>query len=234
MPEKLGVTLLLSFVALVVAIIWSALLRATERANVADWGGRWVNRLDGLNRLFCSRYHRLRTPPLPLPESGSAIVISNHLSGLDAMVLIAASPRPLHFLIATEEYHRFGLRWLFRAARCIPVDRDGHPERAFREALRVLARGEVVALFPYGAIHLDGDKPKPIKSGAVRLAQLAGAPIIPVRIDGVRIPGHIFPAVILRGHVALRYSESVWCTGLDPGECRQRLAHMIASSPSVD
>ena len=96
---------------------WRWALRKCEAANVADWGNRWINRLDGLNRLFCRHFHRLGRQDIPLPARGGALVVSNHVSGLDPLLLIAASPRPLRFLIAREEYERWWLTWLFRASR---------------------------------------------------------------------------------------------------------------------
>jgi 1-acyl-sn-glycerol-3-phosphate acyltransferase len=129
-------------VLVLLAASWRAAMRALERANGAEWGGKWLDRLDGLNRIFCRRYHRLSAECLPLPEQGPALLVANHCSGLDPLLPIAASRRPLRFIIATEQYHRFGLEWLFRAVGCIPVDRRGRPERAFRDALKALRAGE--------------------------------------------------------------------------------------------
>src|SRR5690348_6145629 len=91
----------------VIIFFWPRLLRACERANGADWGHRWLNRLDGLNRILCRRVHRLKHAPIELPATGGVLVASNHVSGLDPLLLIAASPRPLRFLIAREPYERW-------------------------------------------------------------------------------------------------------------------------------
>lgn len=179
------------------------LLHACRRANLTDWGVGWMNLLDGLNRLYCRHFHRLADVRLYLPETGPAIVVSNHVSGLDPLLLIAASPRPLRFLIAREQYSRFGLTWLFRATGCIPVDRDSRPERAMRAALEQLNNGEVVALFPHGKIHLDTDPPRRLKAGAVRLAQLTGSSIFPFRISGIRCQGHVIRPLFCRSRVVL-------------------------------
>jgi 1-acyl-sn-glycerol-3-phosphate acyltransferase len=179
------------------------LLRACGRANRVDWGRGWMNLLDGLNRLFCYRYHRLNALGLRLPRSGPAVVVANHVSGLDALLLIASARRPVRFIIAREEYRRFGLTWLFDAVKCIPVDRDTRPEQALRMALTALREGEVVALFPHGKIHLDSDPPRRLKPGAVRLAQLTGAPILPVRISGVRGEGHVLRGLLYRSRARL-------------------------------
>ena len=141
--------------------------------------------------------------PIPLPQTGPAIVVCNHISGLDPLVLAAATPRPLRFLIAREEYERFGLQWLFRLARCIPVERDKRPELAMRAALRALEEGEVVALFPHGKIHLPGEIPARIKGGAVRLSQISGAQVYPLHVEGVKGAGHTLLAIPLRSRIKL-------------------------------
>ncbi len=203
---------------------------ASGEANVADWGRPWMNRLDGFNRLFCRYYHRLSTECIYLPESGPAIVAANHISGLDPLLLIAASRRPLRFIIASEQYHRFGLTWLFRAVGCIPVDRKGRPERAFRAALKALEEGEVVALFPHGTIHLDNDPPRRLKPGAVRLAQLADCPITPVRIEGVRALGRIFLPVMLPARARVENFDILKCSGQAPQECLTQLQRLLEKS----
>lgn len=192
----LGMSLLLAVVLL---------LRAAHRAARVDWGRPWTNLLDGLNRLFCYRYHRLNPTGIRLPKQGPAIVVSNHVSGLDPLLLIASARRPLRFLIAREEYERFGLRWLFDAVGCIPVDRERRPEIALRVALKALKQGEVVALFPHGKIHLDSDPPVKIKPGAVRLAHLTGAPLVTVRISGIRGQGHVVRGVIRRSRARITH-----------------------------
>lgn len=190
----------------------------------ADWGKGWMNRLDGLNRLFCRYYHRLQGASIPLPQQGAAIVVANHLSGLDPMLLVAASPRPLHFIIASEQYHRRGFTWLFRAMGCIPVTRDGRPERAFREALKALQRGEVVAIFPHGGIHLDDEPKRRLKPGAVRLAELANCPIYPVRLDGMQAQGDIFKPVFRRAHARLLSRPPRYCQQGMEKACLEQLA----------
>ncbi|WP_455196560.1 lysophospholipid acyltransferase family protein [Kaarinaea lacus] len=185
--------------------------RRCDRFSMADWGTPFTNRVAGLLCRFVYHFHRLTYTPIPLPEQGGAIVVSNHVSGLDPLLLAAASPRPLRFLIAREQYDRFGLRWLFRIAGCIPVERQKRPEQAMRAALRALNNGDVVALFPHGKIHLDTDPPIKIKGGAIRLAQISGCPIYPVRIEGVRGQGHTILAVLIRSDADIVTHSPVYC-----------------------
>ncbi|MEO5703210.1 MAG: lysophospholipid acyltransferase family protein [Gammaproteobacteria bacterium] len=193
----------LVIVVVVLWQLWRRVCRACEAANLTDWGRISLNRLDGLNRLFCTRYHRLKYHPLPLPDQGAALLVANHISGLDPLLLIAAARRPVRFMIAREEYQRFGLTWLFRAIGCIPVERDRRPEQALREALRVLGKGEVVALFPQGGIHLDTQPAAKLKRGVIKLAELTGSAIYPVRVEGVSGQGHVVRAVLLRSHARI-------------------------------
>ena len=209
------------------------LLRYLESVSTADWGSRKVNQIVGFISLFCRYLHRFQFDLLPLPSSGSALVASNHMSGLDPFLLIAASPRPLRFLIAREEYERFGLNWLFRLAKCIPVDREGRPERALREALIALEQGDVVAVFPHGRIHLDTDPPRKLKGGVILLAQKTGCAIYPVRVDDVRGAGHTALAVLIPSKSRLKTYPLLDCKGLEHGDCLDKLASSLDSGPDA-
>ncbi|HID48601.1 MAG TPA: 1-acyl-sn-glycerol-3-phosphate acyltransferase [Chromatiales bacterium] len=210
------------------------LMRRAEAANRADWGGKWHNRIDGLNRLFLRHYHHCRIDTIPLPESGPALVVANHVSGLDPLMLAAACRRPLHFIIATEEYHRFGLRWLFRLAECIPVDRASRDDSAFRAALQALHDGKVVGLFPGGRIHLPEDGPPRLKRGVARLSRLSGAPIYPAVVSGVRKPGHVLSAVLFPGQARLRSFPPIDCTELEERACLERLGDILHEPVETD
>ncbi len=214
-------------------LAWRWAVKSCEAANVADWGNRWINRLDGLNRLFCRHFHRLEHGDLPLPACGGALLVSNHVSGLDPLLLIAASPRPLRFLIAREEYECWWLNWLFRAVGCIPVARSRNPRAALAEAQRRLKAGEIVALFPHGHIHLDHHPPRPLKRGVALLARATGVPIIAVRLDGVRGQGRTVSAVFLRSRVRLRHHAPLPPTDQGADALLARLAQLL-SPPRAD
>lgn len=219
-----NVIAIITIVLISLVFLGNRAIKACEAANEVDWGGKWLNRLDGLNRLFCQHYHRLHYNPVALPEQGPALLASNHVSGLDPLLLIAAARRPLRFMIAREQYRRFGFNWLFKAIGCIPVERDRRPEQALRETLRVLQSGEVVAMFPHGRIHLDSDATRPLKRGILKLAQIAQCSIYPVRVEGIRGEGQIVRAVLMRSHAHV--------TGFPPlsyaePHCLERLATLL-------
>ena len=197
--------------------------RAANREAGCDWGHGWANVIDGLNRVFLRTWHHCMIDTVPLPASGPALVVANHLSGLDPLLILAACRRPVHFIIAREEYERFGLNWLFRLGECIPVDRSSRDDSAFRAALDALAAGKVVALFPSGRIHLPEEGPARLRRGVARLSRLSGAPVFPCHIEGVRLPGHVLPAVVIPSRARLRAFPPVDCPRLKERECLERL-----------
>ncbi|MEN8212818.1 MAG: lysophospholipid acyltransferase family protein [Pseudomonadota bacterium] len=186
---------------LATSIWW--LYRSARRHVKADWGHAWMNWVDGLNRLYCLRYHRLEGDCIPLPEAGGAVVVANHFSGLDPCLLMASARRPLRFMIAREHYNIPGLRWFYDQIGCIPVDRKGRPEKALRDAIAALRQGEVIALFPHGKIHLRHHPSRKLKGGAVRLALSGECDIYPARIDGIAAEGVIVGALLKRSHATL-------------------------------
>ena len=228
MSEQLLLTLLLTALLFVV---WQLLrlIKACRRANRVDWGSSWMNLLDGLNRLFCYRYHRLNVLGLRIPKQGPFILASNHISGLDPFLILASARRPIRFLIAREQYERFGLKWLFRAAKCIPVDRESRPDRALRAAIKSLQDGHVVALFPHGKIHTAEDPSIPIKPGVALLAKLSKVDILPMRISGVSGVGHVIRGVFLRSWAKIDSFPIVEVEGRDRKEVLEELQQLIES-----
>jgi len=211
-------------VFLVVSIV---AIHGCKKENIADWGNPMLNIFDGLNRILCNRYHRQAKAYLSLPDSGSAVVVANHISGLDPFLLIAASKRPLRFMIAREEYERFGLTWLFKAAGCIPVDRQKNPIDAMHEALAVLEKGEVVAMFPHGGIQWPTHEENTIKGGAIRLAQRKRCDLYPVFIHGVGISGTTFFALFGRSRVEMDFYEPISCAESDYKNCMAELSKIL-------
>ncbi len=214
-------------VAVVGGLLGWRLIRVCEAANETDWGHRWLNRLDGLNRIFCHRYHRLRHDAVDLPRQGPALLVSNHVSGLDPLIMIAASRRPLRFVIASEQFERYGFNWLYKAIGCIPVDRSARPEKALRAALRALEEGEVIALFPHGRIHLDDHPPRKLKGGVAWLGRRTECPIVPLRIGGIRGHGRVITAVLMRSEATVTAYPPVYCHEADHDDCLKHLASFI-------
>jgi 1-acyl-sn-glycerol-3-phosphate acyltransferase len=117
-----------------------------------------------------------------VPASGGAILIANHASFLDPIVLGSACPRKIHFIVLRHMYDWLRLRWFYWGMQTIPVRRE-EEARAIKAALGCLKRGHVVGIFPEGGRSSDGILQDP-KQGAALLAALSGAPVVPARIHG--------------------------------------------------
>jgi len=199
---------------LVIAFLLFRFVSACKKANQTDWGSPLLNVLEGMNRLFCHRYHRLNEVTIPLNESGPAIVVSNHISGLDPMLMIATSPRP----------------WLFKAVGCIPIDRSKQADNAMRQAIKALDEGEVLAIFPHGKIHLPEDGQIKMKPGAARLAVKLKCPIYPLLISGVRSPGNVLTPVLLRAEARINVCDPIGVAFKDITEINRVMASCIEAN----
>jgi 1-acyl-sn-glycerol-3-phosphate acyltransferase len=121
-----------------------------------------------------------------LPRSGPAIVASNHIGYLDFAFVMLAPPRPRREMAFLARGDLFERRFTGRALRAlgqIPVDEHGDPAGTLRVAREHLERGGILGLHPEGTVN-PTFLPIRGKSGAIRLAQQTGAPIIPTSVWG--------------------------------------------------
>jgi 1-acyl-sn-glycerol-3-phosphate acyltransferase len=122
---------------------------------------------------------------LHIPTEGAAVLVCNHVSFVDAVLLMAASPRPIRFLMDHRIFRVPVLGWLFRLAKAIPIapQRDDAQayEAAFEAAARVLGEGELLGIFPEGGITRDGTL-QPFKGGVMKLLERAQADGVPVTV----------------------------------------------------
>jgi len=120
----------------------------------------------------------------PLPE-GPLILAPNHRSYLDPAIVGSLLTRRPVFMMHAKYYDMPQLNWLYRVARCIPVESGPDNRRALREGKRVLDAGLPLVIFPEGTISPDGF-PQPPQPGMAWLARISGAPVLPVHIGGSR------------------------------------------------
>jgi 1-acyl-sn-glycerol-3-phosphate acyltransferase len=122
------------------------------------------------------------------PIDGPAIVVANHVSYIDWLVLAAACPRPPRYIIEARFTRVPVMGRLLRDAEVIPIAGSGREPGAIRRAMEQagadLADGHLVALFPEGGITTDGRMNR-FKPGVERLAEQSGAPVIPVALVGL-------------------------------------------------
>ena len=143
-----------------------------------------------------------------IPAKGPAIVVANHASFLDPIVLGSACPRKIHFIVLQTMYDWWRLRWFYWGMQTIPVRAEEGDPRAIRLALWRLKHGQLVGLFPEGARSGDGVM-REGKMGVALLAALSGAPVIPCFIQGAfesLPPGVAFPRP---ARVTVSFGESM-------------------------
>jgi 1-acyl-sn-glycerol-3-phosphate acyltransferase len=139
--------------------------------------------------LFVHGVYRLRLRGrASIPARGPALVVCNHVSFMDALVIGGASPRPLRFLMDRPIYDSPWLNWLFRLVGAIPVNADrrdpGSVRRALDEVSRALRSGEVVMLFPEGRLTPDGEI-QPFRRGLEAILARDPVPVIPAGLAGL-------------------------------------------------
>jgi 1-acyl-sn-glycerol-3-phosphate acyltransferase len=128
-----------------------------------------------------------------IPVAGPAILACNHVSFVDAVLLMAASPRPIYFVMDHRIFKLPVLGWLFRLAKAIPIASQKEDpavyEAAFERAAQVLREGDLLAIFPEGAITRDGSL-QPFKAGILKVLERARAegvepPVIPMALTNL-------------------------------------------------
>jgi 1-acyl-sn-glycerol-3-phosphate acyltransferase len=123
-----------------------------------------------------------------IPVSGAAILVCNHVSFVDAVLLMAASPRPIRFLMDHRIFAVPVLGWMFRLAKAIPVaPRSEDPllyEQAIAQARRVLDEGDLLGIFPEGGITRDGSLGE-FKGGVMKILETHPVPVVPLALQNL-------------------------------------------------
>lgn len=121
-----------------------------------------------------------------VPSSGPFLLVANHVSFFDPVVVGAACSRPLCYMAKAELFRVPLLGWLIRRVNTFPIQRDGADPAALRKALALLAEGKGLLVFPEGTRGAEGVL-RPGKAGAGMVALRSGVPVVPVYIHGTGI-----------------------------------------------
>jgi len=139
--------------------------------------------------LLVHAFYRVRREGLEnIPDEGPCIVVCNHVSYVDAVVIAACVRRPIRFVMDHRIFRMPILSFIFRAMRTIPIaparEDPAIMERAFAEAAAALAAGEIVGLFPEGRLTHTGELNR-FRPGLSRIVQTTPVPVIPMALRGL-------------------------------------------------
>ena len=139
--------------------------------------------------LLVHTVYRLETKGIDnIPERGPAVLVCNHVSFVDAMIIMAASRRPVRFVMDRRIFSMPLLSFVFRVSGAIPIasakDDPAMLERAFDEVARTLDAGELVAVFPEGRITDNGEL-YPFRPGVRHIVERTPVPVVPMALRGL-------------------------------------------------
>jgi len=139
--------------------------------------------------LLVSTLYRVKTEGLErIPEQGAAIVVCNHVSYVDAVVIAACLARPVRFVMDHRIFALPVLSFLFRTMRTIPIapakEDAAMKARAYEAVAAALAEGEVVGIFPEGRLTTDGAL-LPFRPGVQEIVARTPVPVVPMALRGL-------------------------------------------------
>jgi 1-acyl-sn-glycerol-3-phosphate acyltransferase len=160
-----------------------------------------------VNQIFGRIYHRLEIhSPCRLPRDGGGILVCNHISSLDPMLLQSVAPRLITWMMAKEYLELPMMGWFFRTIGIIPVERSGRDLSSTRAAMRALHNGQILGVFPEGRISTTGDFLK-FQTGVALLAMKTGVPIYPAYLEGSQRNKEMLQACLLPNTAHVAFGE---------------------------
>ncbi|GGY01386.1 MFS transporter [Massilia dura] len=159
-----------------------------------------------------------------IPEQGAAVLVCNHVSYVDAVVIMAASPRPIRFVMDHRIFKTPILGWIFRTAKAIPIAPAKEDpwllEKAYVDIAHALHDGELVCIFPEGRLTSTGEVNE-FKGGIAKVVERSQVPVIPMALRG------------LWGHPLSRSKDNLFGRAFRKG-LRSRLALAVGQPVAPD
>ena len=176
-----------------------------------------------------------------IPAEGAAILVCNHVAFVDPVLLMAASPRPIRFIMDAKIFATPVLGWFFKLAKAIPItsqrDDPAVYEAAFAKAREVLDDGDLLCIFPEGGLTRDGELGE-FKGGVMKLLESNPVPVIPLALQNLwgsyfsRVDGAAMSRPFRRGWfspVALVAGDAVPASSVTPAGLREKVSGLLAS-----
>jgi len=187
--------------------------------------------------LLIHTIHRVHTVDAQrIPAEGAAVLVCNHVSYVDAIVIGAASPRPIRFVMDHRIFKLPLLGWIFRTARAIPIapakEDPWLMEKAYIDIAQALHEGDLVCIFPEGQLTRTGDINE-FKGGIAKIVERTKVPVIPMALRGLwghmlsRNKENVFERAFrsgLRSRLSLAVGVPVAPQDVTPEDLKQRVA----------
>ena len=165
-----------------------------------------------------------------IPAKGPVLILANHQSFLDPILVQAVIPRIVHAMAKSTQFGSPIFRRLLTQLYSFPVRRFEVDPQAVRHVLRRLADGQAVIIYIEGERSWDG-RLQPPRLGTVRVALKAGVPIVPCRIDGAYDAWPRWDRRIKRHRITIEFREPLRLPKLDSKA--EREAHLAAAADRI-
>ena len=202
--------------ALVLLILWIFIARSLKMTLT-----QYV--LFAFNWTFTRALWRLRViGTFPKDGEQGYLLLSNHRSSADPMLLQAAIGRPLTWMIAREYAENPAIGWLLNIIGVIPVSRGGGDRGSVKTAISMLRDGKCIGIFPEGMINTTEDPLLPSHAGVGLIALRAKVPIVPCWIEGAPYKGSLFNIFFMRANARVHIGPAI-----SPAELAEKVKNIV-------
>ena len=158
--------------------------------------------------LLIHSVYRLRKVGLErIPDEGPALIVCNHVSYVDALVISAGCRRPIRWVMHHEIFKIPLLSFVFRTAKTVPIapahEDPAMLERAYEAIARALADGQLVGIFPEGKLTADGEMNE-FRSGCLKILERTPVPVVPMALSG------LWRSLFTRNRARLRHATRLF------------------------
>lgn len=147
--------------------------------------------------------------PLEIADDQGAVIVSNHQSGIDPLLIQLCTNRIVHWMVAREYIETPGLSIVFRTLRSISVNRGGVDTASTKMAIRLAQQGGLVGLFPEGRVNVTDALLLPGRPGAALIALRARVPVIPCYVHGAPYDGTALGSFFMKGNARVTVGKPI-------------------------
>jgi 1-acyl-sn-glycerol-3-phosphate acyltransferase len=191
----------------VLGIALAAIVVIAWKATPYTW---WQFGLHLLNLFFARILWRgWVSGSVDLPIGQGAVIVSNHVSGIDPLLIQLSVLRIVHWMVAREYFYMPVISFVFKNIQSIPVNRAGVDTAATKMAIRYAQEGELVGLFPEGRVNTTDELLLPGRPGAALIALRARVPVIPCYVKNPPYDGTALGSFFMKAHAHVTIGKPI-------------------------